>query len=60
MDNVQATEEVIRPPLPPGPVKWVRDNLFNNWYNSLLTVILLPVVFFGLINVTLWVFTEAD
>lgn len=60
MESAQVTEEDIRPPLPPGPVKWVRDNLFNNWYNSLLTVILLPVVFFALVELALWVFTEAD
>ena len=60
MSSAQVTEEVIRPPQPPGPVKWVRDNLFNNWFNSLLTVILLPVVFFALVNVILWVFTTAD
>jgi general L-amino acid transport system permease protein len=60
MDSAQATEEAIRPPQPPGPVKWVRDNLFNNWFNSLLTVILLPIVFFAVVNVILWVFTEAD
>jgi len=60
MDSVQATEEEIRPPLPPGPVKWMRDNLFNNWYNSLLTIVLLPVVFFTLVNIILWVFTEAN
>jgi general L-amino acid transport system permease protein len=60
MDSAQATEEAIRPPQPPGPIKWVRDNLFNNWFNSLLTVILLPIVFFAVVNVILWVFTEAD
>ena len=53
-------EEDIRPPLPPGPVKWMRDNLFNNWYNSTLTVILLPVIFFALLNIILWIFAEAD
>ena len=53
-------EEDIRPPLPPGPVKWVLDNLFNNWYNSTLTVILLPVIFFALLNIILWIFAEAD
>ncbi|GAB4421199.1 MAG: amino acid ABC transporter permease [Anaerolineales bacterium] len=56
----QIAEELIRPPQPPGPVKWVRDNLFNTWYNSLLTVILLPVVFFALVNVISWVFIQAD
>ena len=60
MESTQVTEEVIRPPQPPGPVKWMRDNLFNSWFNSILTVILLPVVFFALVNVILWIFTEAD
>lgn len=60
MDNAQIIEENIRPPQPPGPVKWMRDNLFNNWYNSILTVFLLPVVFWALVNTILWVFTKAD
>ncbi len=60
MESTQVTEEVIRPPQPPGPVKWMRDNLFNSWFNSILTVVLLPVVFFASVNVILWVFTEAD
>ncbi len=60
MENAQVTEEVIRPPQPPGPVKWARDNLFNNWFNSLLTVVLLPIVFFALVNAILWIFTAAD
>ena len=60
MAETQMVEEVIRPPQPPSPVKWVRDNLFNNWYNSLLTVVLLPVVFFALVQTVLWVFIEAD
>ena len=60
MDSAQIAEEVIRPPQPPGPIKWMRDNLFNSWYNSLLTVIFLPVVFFALVNIVLWVFTKAD
>ena len=60
MNSTQISEEVIRPPQPPGPIKWVRDNLFNSWYNSLLTVVFLPIVFFALLNAILWVFTEAD
>lgn len=60
MTNAQITEEVILPPQPPGPIKWMRDNLFNSWFNSLLTVIFLPFVFFALINVIVWVFTKAD
>jgi len=60
MDSAQTTEAIIHPPQPPGPVKWVRDNLFNSWFNSLLTVVLLPIVFFAVIKTILWVFIEAD
>lgn len=60
MESVLVSKEVIRPPQPPGPVKWVLDNLFNNRFNSLLTVIMLPVVFFSLVNAIVWIFTEAD
>ena len=35
-----------QPKLPPG--EWLRKNLFNNWYNSLLTVVLtLGIAYFG-------------
>jgi general L-amino acid transport system permease protein len=42
---------VQRPDTSIGPVRWVRRNLFNNWYNSLLTIIgfaLIARVLFGL------------
>ncbi len=60
MSDTPIVDEIIRPPQPPGPIKWVRDNLFNNWYNSLLTVVFLPIVFFALVNVIIWIFTKAD
>jgi general L-amino acid transport system permease protein len=60
MAATQISEDVILPPQPPGPLKWMRDNLFNSVFNSLLTVIFLPIVFFGLVNVIIWVFTQAD
>jgi len=60
MDNTQATEAITHPPQPPGPVKWVKDNLFNSWFNSLLTVVLLPIVFFAVVKSILWVFIEAN
>jgi general L-amino acid transport system permease protein len=60
MDNPTTIPEEIRPPLPPGPIKWMRDNLFNSWFNTLLTVVLLPVVFFAVINLIQWVFVTAD
>jgi len=60
MDNPRTANQDIRPPQPPGPVKWVRDNLFNSWSNALLTVVFLPVAFFVLVGVFQWVFSTAD
>ena len=53
--------EQIRPPtITKGPVGWLRENLFNTWYNVLLTCIaltLLILVFKGFLT---WAFTEAE
>ncbi|HET6443194.1 MAG TPA: amino acid ABC transporter permease [candidate division Zixibacteria bacterium] len=38
------TTDIQRPVTSLGPVKWVRKNLFNNWYNSLLTIIGFAVI----------------
>ncbi len=60
MTTAEVSHEKIRPPQPPGPLKWLRDNLFNSVGNTLLTVILLPLVFFAIVNAVIWVFTEAN
>ncbi len=52
--------DVIRPPSPPGPVRWLRKNLFSNWYNSLLTVLALAVVYFVGKGVLTWVLFKAN
>jgi len=59
MTTAQIPQEEVRPPLPPGPLKWLRDNLFSSLGNTLLTLILLPIVFFAIVNALIWVFTEA-
>lgn len=38
---------------------WLRQNLFNNWYNSLLTLFCMGLIFQGLHGFLGWVFTEA-
>lgn len=43
--------------LPPG--KWIKKNLFNNWYNSLLTVALGIVILLGAYLVLRFVFVTA-
>lgn len=57
---MSTTAETMRPPRPIGPLKWVRKNLLNNWYNSLLTIIasiLLVIIVRGGIS---WVINSAD
>jgi general L-amino acid transport system permease protein len=53
-------QEIIQPPQPPGPLKWIRENLFNSLFNSILTVVLLPAVLYLLYLVMNWVLTGAD
>jgi len=47
-----------RPPAPPGMRTWMRENLFNNWYNSLLTVISVIFIFFITAVVLRWIFVD--
>ncbi|MBD2491740.1 amino acid ABC transporter permease [Aulosira sp. FACHB-615] len=39
---------------------WLRKNLFNTWYNSLLTVVCLVFIFWALHNVITWTTTQAQ
>ncbi len=57
---MSATIEEVRPPAPPPFLHWLRQNLFNNWYNSLLTVLSLVILYFGLTGAVRWVFFRAD
>jgi general L-amino acid transport system permease protein len=52
--------EAVKPPSPPGPLTWLRENLFSNWFNSILTVISLAFVVWGSISAIRWVFFSAD
>ena len=53
-------QDFIRPPQPPGPVKWIKDNLFNGFMNSILTVLLFPAVIYLLYQVFKWVLVGAN
>ncbi len=53
-------QDAIRPPQPPGLVKWIRENLFNGILNSLLTVLLFPVIVYLLYQVIKWVLFGAN
>ncbi len=43
-----------------GPLAWVRKNLFNDWFNSILTVIIASVLGFGAYQLVIWAFTKAQ
>jgi len=51
-------------PLPPptvrlGPLRWLKENLFSTWYNGLLTLLSLALVYFLLSGVLRWAITQA-
>jgi general L-amino acid transport system permease protein len=39
-----------------GALKWLRENLFSTWYNAVMTIVSLYVVYWVLSHVTGWVF----
>ncbi len=54
------SEEIVRPPEPPGLLRWMRENLFNSWFNALLTVFSLALIYAFLSLIIRWVFFQAD
>ena len=60
VSNVINSPEDIRPPEPPGLNTWVRKNLFNGWFNSLLTIISMALIFLVVSGLLRWIFTQAD
>ncbi len=55
-----AITETLGPPAPPGPITWIRKNLFSNWFNSLLTLISAAILYFFVIELVRWLFITAD
>ena len=49
--------EQAPPPNSMGIVGWARTNLFNGWFNSILTVISVYLIYIFLINLIPWVLT---
>ncbi len=41
-----------------APTQWVRQNLFNNWYNSLITVVVGLGLVFAVVQVLNWALTS--
>jgi len=50
----------MRPPEPPGFRTWIKKNLFNNWFNSILTIVLVAFIGWGIYTLIRWIFISAD
>ncbi len=47
-----------RPPQQaPGAIQWMRDNLFNSWLNSIITIVLTVLIVQVLVSFLSWAFT---
>ncbi len=57
---MSVASEQMRPPGPPPFLDWIRENLFSTWYNSLLTLVSLLIVYFAVTSAVRWVFVSAD
>lgn len=60
MENNTLTQEVKPPDTSKGPVRWLRDNLFSTWYNTILTCLGLVFLLFSFRGLFIWVFTQAN
>ena len=59
MEERELTQEIKPPAHTKGPTQWLKDNLFNTWYNVLLSCLALVVLFFASKALLTWAFTEA-
>ena len=57
----QVEIQQIKPPnFSKGPFGWLRENLFNTWYNAILTCIASLFLYFFFKGFLTWAFTEAE
>ena len=57
----QAPNPVIKPPTESkGTLRWLKENLFNTWYNSLFTLLAVVVLYVAVKGILTWAFTEAN
>ncbi len=52
--TVTQNPPVLPPPDPPRLLKWMRDNLFGTWFNSILTLVSTVIFYFLLVNALNW------
>jgi general L-amino acid transport system permease protein len=57
---LSARPDEIQPPKPPPLLQWVRENLFSTWYNAVLTLASLAVIYLVIDGLVRWVLFTAD
>jgi len=60
MVNVAIEQDNILPPQSPGFLKWMKENLFSSIFNTVLTILLIPLISYFLIAVFRWAFFAAE
>ena len=60
MTTASEAQRKLGPPEPPGILTWLRKNLFNSWFNGLLTIGSLVLIYLILSGLLRWIFTTAD
>jgi general L-amino acid transport system permease protein len=55
-----ASDIVTRPRRRIHPVRWLRQNLFSSWFNTLLTFVSLGLIYIVLRQTFTWIFLGAD
>ena len=58
--NTKSASIDIHPPSRPHPFVWIQRNLFNSWFNSILTLLSIGAIFFIGRAILEWVFVAAD
>lgn len=43
-----------------GPVAWAKKNLFSDWFNSLLTIVIVGILGWGIFRLVFWALTVAQ
>ncbi len=59
------TTHIFKPNMPPpnmavGPVAWMRANLFSSWFNTLLTLVALYLIYLIVPPLLSWAFLDAN
>ena len=60
MEEQELTQDMKPPVSTKGPARWLRDNLFNTWYNALLTCLALVFLSFTFKGILTWTLIGAE